>query len=207
VSATKTNGGEGLETRPWLFDLSFSAYFSLLYVWFEESKPFAWPTRYLRFWHPHAVALRRSDFLAFYLEVLIILTAAIFLGVRLISRFTLTRKLVRATGGILAFAGFPLVCLYGEKRLLLVAALAVAGVCFVLWARLSWFRSTALNVLLLSAYYAFCWFVAGKAPLEDRPIEGWTIGDYVWILYPVVGFLYSLVWAAYFRQAQAESVS
>lgn len=188
-----------------LYDLSLSIYTSLLFVWFEESKPFAWPTRYLYFWHPHAVGLRRSDFLLFYLEAFLIVAAVIFLVLRLLRFFSSTKLVPRAVGGVVALGGFPSVCLNRKNTLPLVGALLIAGVCFLLWARRKWVVSTPLTIVLLVLYFAFCSFVGGGIPLESRPIGGWRIWDYSWLAFPALGFAYTLLWAKYFRQSEAQA--
>lgn len=120
---------------PWLYELWFAIYCSFLFVWAEQLRPFAWPTRYLYSWHPQAVSLRRTDFLLFYLDLFLILAVAIFVGLRLVSRFSLTQALLRPVGGVLAVAGLPLVCLYRETSHSFFADLdlAIAAVCFLLW--------------------------------------------------------------------------
>src|ERR1700738_2648562 len=171
------------ECPDWLYELSLSIYSSLLFVWFEASKPFAWPTRYLYFWHPHAVSLSRIDFFLFYLEVFIGLAAVIFVGFRFIRLFSLARAVLRAIGGALALVGFPLVCLGRENTLLFIVALAVAGFCFLLWARRKWLISTPLSIVLLVVYYALCSFFGGGASLMNKPAADWAIWDYAWLSY------------------------
>lgn len=186
-----------------LHDVLFAIYGSLLFVWFEESKPFAWPMRYLYFWHPHAVSLSRSDFVIFDAEVFLILAVATLLVLNLIRLLPFAEISLRLVGGVVALAGFPLVCLYRENVLLLLSALIAAGVCFLLWARRKWLGSTPVAVVLLILYYAFSSFFGGGAPLEARPTDGWRLSDYTWLLYPAIGFCYTLLWAANFRKTDS----
>src|SRR6266478_3261672 len=96
ASPMTSTGPLNVGRREWLYDLSSSVYCGLLFIWFEESKPFAWPSRYVYFWHPHAASLRQIDFLLFYFEVFLVLGFVIFLGLRLIRLFSFSQALLRA---------------------------------------------------------------------------------------------------------------
>jgi hypothetical protein len=202
ISTMTTTVAGNPEYVPWLHELLFSIYCSFLFVWGKESRPFAWPTRYLYFWHPHAVSLGRVDFLLFYLELFMILTAAIFLCLRLTRRFSLTQVLLRPIAGAIALTGFPLVCLYRQNRLsfFLGVELALTAVCFLLWMYRRWPVSAPLNVVLLILHYALWSLFSGAAHVASSP-WAWGIWDYAWFVYPALGLAYTLVWAAYFRHS------
>jgi hypothetical protein len=190
-------------------ELLFSAYFSLLFVGMEESRPFAWTTRgrFLYFWHPHAVGLRLTDFLLFYLELFLIPAVAMFLCLLVMRRFSFTRALLRRIGGILAVAGFPLVCMYsrGTDVLLLEVSLPMSAICFVLWVYGKWPVSTPVNICLLVLYYTLCVLFSGGPHSSNW---GWARGiwEYLYFVYPTVGFCYTIVWAAYFRQSESSEL-
>jgi hypothetical protein len=173
--------------RSW-YELLFSVYLSLLFVWIEESRPFAWSTRgrYLYFWHPHAVSLRASDIWLFYLALFLIPVAAVFLFLLLIRRLSFSQVLLRNFGGALAVAGFPLACLYrpGPRLLFLYVELAIAAVCFILWVLRRWPVSTPAGVFLLILHYALWgFFGGGGARLTNWRWAG-GIWEYAWFVYP-----------------------
>ncbi len=198
-----------------IHEFLFSAYFSLLFAWAEETRPFRgsiqgrysipWSMqgRFIRFWHPHAVALGPTDFLMFYLELFLVPAAVMFLCLVVIRRFSLTRFLLRPLGGLLAVVGLPLVNLYHlDRRLVLLEfALALSVICFVLWACQKWPLSTPVSIFLLIVYYVVCSLFGGGPGSFNW---GWAHGiwEYLWLVYPVLGFCYTLVWAAYFRQSE-----
>ena len=191
-----------------LHDVSFSIYCSFLFVWARESRPFAWPTRYLYFWHPHAVSLSRIDFLVFYSELFLILAFAVFSCLRLIRRFSLAQVLLRAIAGAMAIVGFPLVCVYrqGLPFFLFDVEFLLAAVCFLLWANRNWRVPASLSVSLLALHYAFwSFFGAGFHLVSWR----WTfeIWDYAWLVSPALALSYTLVWATYFRHSGANEQS
>jgi hypothetical protein len=186
----------------WSHELLFSIYCSFLFVWAEESRPFAWPTAYLYFWHPHAVALGRIDFLLFYSEVFLILASVLFLSLRLIRRFAFSRILLRTIAGAVAVAGFPLVCQYrqNQRLFLLDIELILAAVSFLLWVYRKWPVPAPLNVVLLIVHYSLWSFLSGEARIVDWR---WPSGilDYAWLAYSALGLAYTLVWAAYLRHS------
>ena len=185
-----------------MHEFLLSAYCSYLFAWAEESRPFAWGSRgaILYFWHPHAVSLGRNDFLFFYLELFLIPAAAIFIFLGLISLSSFGKRVLRVLEGTVALAGFPLVC---EIRLhsispLFGTELALATICLFLWAYRKWLVSTTLNIVLLCIHFAM-WSAAGVEFVNwNRP----SFWDYAWLMLPVIGFSYSLVWARYYRQTE-----
>lgn len=196
---------EDTARRQWLYDLLSSVYASLLFIWFEESRPFAWPTRYLYFWHPHATSLRRVDFLLFYLEVFLILAFLFLLGLRLIRFFSFSRPMLPVASGFVALAGYPVVSLYRSNWFLLVVVLLLAGVCCVLWKRRLWPKSAFTVIVLLIFYYGICSFFGGGIPIDSRPEGEWGPWDYAWLTYPAIAVAYSLVWGNYFRRYRAQA--
>jgi len=140
----------------WSFEVAFSVYAALLIGWAEESRPNAWSTsgRYLYFWHPHAPALGQSDFVLFYLELLLGLTAVVFVSLKLIELLS-RRSAVLLTGGVLSIAGIPLVLLYSARghSLPILIELVIASVCTVLWMCRKWPVSTFFTC---SAHITFC---------------------------------------------------
>jgi len=191
-----------------LHEVFLSMYSSFLFVWSKESRPFAWSTRYLYFWHPHAVSLSRIDFLVFYLELFLFLAVAIFLCLRLFRRFSLARVLLRAIAGVVAIAGFPAVCVYrqGLPLFFFDVEFVLAAVCFLLWADRKWPVPAPLSVFLLILHYAFWSFFGAGIHLAGWRWT-WGIWDYAWFVYPALGFTYTLVWAAYFRHSRANEQS
>lgn len=196
-----------------IHEFLFSVYFSLLFTWVEESRPFRgtirgrytlpWSAqgRFIRFWHPHAVALSRTDFLLFSLELLLIPAGGMFICLLVIRRLSLTRVLLLPLGGLLAVAGMPLVNLYhlNPRLAFFDVALALSAICFALWARRKWPLSIPVSIFLLVLYYVVCFLFGGGLDAFNWAERIW---EYLWLLYPVVGFCYTLVWAAYFRQSE-----
>jgi hypothetical protein len=194
------------------FDLLFALYTSALLVFLYESRPpYAWspPTRYLYLWRPHAVSLRETDFVFFYLEVFLIPAVLIFVCVRLVERFSLTRPLL-FIGGAVAIVGLPLVCMYGADRSpsFIILEPIVAVTVFLFWVRRRWPSSTAVGVLLLIIHHVFWFFfcvsVLGMARV-DQPLASWGLWEYMVFVCPALGFSCCLLWAIYFRKMQATS--
>lgn len=192
-----------------IHEVLFSAYFSLLFLWAEESRPFPWSVqgRYIRFWHPHAVSLGLIDFLLFYLALFLIPAAGMFVCLLVIKRLSLTHVLLRPVGGLLAIAGLPLVNFSLSRRYPTLVPLAVAlmlpAICFVLWAYRKWPVSNPVTVFLLVMYYVVCsLFGGGPDSVNWRWAEG--IWEYLWFVYPTAGLCYTLVWAAYFKQSESD---
>lgn len=187
-----------------LYRLSSAIYSSLLLVWFDASRPFAWPLRYVRNSRSRVTGFDITDFLLFYLKIFLVLTAIIFLGLWLVERLPFARKAILAAGGVAALIGFPLVSLYQGNLILLLGLTPVAGVCLLLWVRGKWPLPAWLTILLLAVYNFLCWFFSGMAPLQFRPIGGWMAWADIWIAYPIAGVCYSLIWASYFRRSSKE---
>jgi hypothetical protein len=108
--------------------------------------------------------------------------------------------------GAVAIAGLPVAYLYASGRpfpFALVELATAAGIA-IFWARHQWPISAPLNLLLLGFHYAF-WlaFSVVKIGLVIRPWDRWGVWDYVVLVLPILGFLYSLAWATYFRRAEA----
>jgi hypothetical protein len=188
-----------------LHELSFSLYCSFLVAWVEESRPAAWShsRHWLYFWHPHAVALEWTDLILFHLALFLIPAAAIFLCTRLISHFSFGRNMLGILGGIIAWAGFPLVCLYrpGHSFFFLDVASTIAAVYFLCWAYRAWPTSTALTFFLLLLYYAaWAFFGGGAELLRWRWPWAWGIWEYAWFVYPAFGLCYTLLWGVYWRK-------
>lgn len=188
-------------------ELLFAIYCSFLFAFAAESRPpYAWSAggRYIYLWHPHAISLTRTDFLLFYAEILLIPALAIFAGLKLISRFFSVRELLRSICGLIGVFGFPIACLYASGRpyFLAVFELAIAVVCFFLWAYRKWPRSVSLNLLLLALHYGF-WLSlsAANIGLVARPLVQWGIWDYTLVLLPALGFVNTLLWAYVRRRA------
>lgn len=184
------------------YELVFAVYSSFLFVWLEEARHVWAPSRrFLYFWHPHAVALRTIDIWLFYIELFMIPAAAVFIFLLLMRGFLLSRVLLRNLGGALALAGFPIACLYRSNPHLvfLYVELAIATVCFALWVSKKWPVSTASSVFLLIVHYSLWGFFGGGSGLMYWRWS-WGIWDYAWVVYPLIGLLFTLLWAAYFKQ-------
>ena len=191
--------------------LIFAVYSSLLFAFAVESRPpYSWSAqgRYLYFWHPHAVSLSRTDFIFFYGELLLIPAFAIFVCLKLIGRRPLARPVLRTIWGIVAVSGLPVACLYagGRPFFFAVIELAIAASCFLLWAYRKWPVSAPLSVFLLILHYAF-WFLFSvvRTGLVIRPWARWGVWDYMLVVFPALGFAYSLVWAVHFRQSDTKA--
>lgn len=202
VSANSTANSRRLRLS---FELLSAFYSSVLLAFVAGTKPFYASSlrRYLYLWHPHAVSLRESDFILFFAEFFLIPAVVVFLCLRLMRRFSMTRILLRL-GGAIAIAGFPLACMYSiGYPFFAVLELTIATVCFLLWAYRKWPLSATLNALLMIVNYAF-WFlfsgVIARVPPSTGVWDWWSVWTYIGFLCPLVGIVYSLVWAVYFRR-------
>jgi hypothetical protein len=187
-------------------DLVFVIYLSFLIAFAVEGRPpYSWISvrgRYLYFWHPHAISLGSSDFMLFYAEILLLPAILIFACFRLIKRSSKAAALLLTLQGVVAFAGFPLVCLYLGPFYFAVVELALAVGCALLWAYQKWPVSAPINGFLLCLHYAF-WFFFGVTEfgLVIRPWAWWGLWDYMLFVLPTLGFFYGLAWASHFRRS------
>jgi hypothetical protein len=186
--------------------LLLSVYSAFLFDWVEETRPFAWSTqgRFKYFWHPHAVALTRTDGLIFDFELYFVPFIIVYLIVAIARRFPFGRALLRTFGGIMAVTSFPVIFLYrryNPSSPIIVTMLLLAVTCFLLWVARKWPVSTPVSIFLLIFYYALCSLFGDV----NRPVNQLWASDiwpYSWLLFPVAGFSYSLAWAIYFRRSE-----
>jgi hypothetical protein len=188
-------------------ELMFSIYLSLLIAFAVESRPpYAWTARgrYLYFWHRHAIALSWSDFILFYLEILLLPAISIFICVRLIERFVKSRAVLPTLWGVVAGTGLPLVYLIsgGASSYFATVEPAAVAIGFILWANRKWPVSPPMTVFLLSLHYAFwCLYGIAKFDFVIRPWAWWGEWDYIALVLPTLGLAYTLVWACDFRRS------
>jgi hypothetical protein len=200
---TQTSNGNSHSTIGFGANLMLACYLSLLFVYVAGTRPLPGLNfqRYIRFWHPHAVSLSQTDFVAFYAELFVIPALVFFLCLKLINRLSLTR-LLPAIGGTVAICGFPVACLYGVRvGLLALMELATAVVCFLLWVYGKWPLSTWLNVSLLIIHYVFWLFFAGAIERILSTNRQWDWGtpmEYTALLCAIFGLLFSFVWTTGF---------
>jgi hypothetical protein len=134
--------------------------------------------------------------------------AALFICLRLLDRFSLTKVVLRFLAAFVAVVGFPLASLYsGEGRMpFLEVELVVAAVCLGIWTYQKWRLSGHLNLFLLFLHFLL-WALFSKFPylcclyLWPDWIWRWgaTFGDKMRFVYPLLGFCSTLIWAAHFR--------
>ncbi len=189
----------------WKLELAASVYASLLLAWVEESRPDRWSLqgRFLYFWDPHAISLRESNFVVFYIELFLVPTVALYFLLRLADRVASVRVVVRAIMGAVAVAGFPIAGLIyiwrsGDGLVAAAIELVMATICLVLWVQQKWLVSDAPSTILLTLHCIFWFFFAGGLTLfgQSGPREVW---NYVWLVVPAIGFSYTLAWASLFR--------
>lgn len=151
------------------------------------------------------------DFLLLWLSA-----ALIFLILRVFARLPITRLALRSFAGLVAIAGFPLAAMYVRSNRILSPEVALLlggmGLVLFLWANRKWPASTPLNVFLLFLYFAV-WAtpLAGGTSLKGAAWillwPGWDrlalrIWQYGWLIYPILGFCSTLLWAAFFRRTE-----
>jgi hypothetical protein len=203
----------------WSHELLFSINLALLIMVLHEGSMggHSWSWRLLHFYdsyrHPDVdfrYAFDRESqayAMAFLLQWL--LAAATFLSLRLLARFSLTKVVLRTFAGLVALAAYPLMCLcFGDGRILfLEVELAIAIVCLVLFAYQKWPVSAPLNAFLLVLHFAIWTWFPGFPEFACCflfwPARTWVHGNELRLVYPLLGFCSTLLWAAYFRQSRA----
>jgi hypothetical protein len=186
----------------WRWDLSLSVYISFLFAWIEESRPLAWSnsSRYLYYWHPHAIALSGNDFILFYGELLFIPMLVSFVLLRLFNSASFTRTVHDMVLAIVVLAGFPLAWLLVDRRQpLLGIELIVAIICFTLWANDKWPMSSPPSVALLVIHYLIWSFPFWTSTSVIPWGRTWEIQNYLWSVIPLIGFCCTLLWARRLR--------
>ena len=203
----------------WLLELFLSIYFAVLAVTLHEGTGFRWSAKlhiyYASHYRPDLRILTDDGYRLYVVAFLLVwaLAAAIFLCLRISARFSFTRVALRTLAGLIAIAGYPVASLYyGTGRMLFLdVELILAGSLIVLWAYRKWLVSKPLSVFLLVLHFAL-WALFGKFPgvlcclmLWPGWIWNWSAnsGDKVRLIYPLLGFCTTLLWAAYFRQSEA----
>ena len=151
------------------------------------------------------------DFLLLWLSA-----AVIFLCLRLLMRFSLTKPIVRGFAGLCALAGFPVAGMYEKTgRLFSASALLIilmSSIALFLWARHKWPERRTVNISLLVLYNAVwssLFHGLGRGWIAIWPSWHWTwpAWKYMWVAYPVLGLCLTLVWAWNFRQSEEQDVS
>jgi hypothetical protein len=176
-----------------LYAVLFSIYTSVLFVYTEASRPFAWPTRYLYFWRPHSVSIHRGDFLMFYLALFVAVAAGAFLCVQFAGYFPWGQILVNVAAALTAVVGLRVAYLFAQAALkpYLYFEFALASVCFLLWIFDKWVQSQLLSITLVCLHYGV-WTSSNGA-------EGLVIR----IGLSGLGIAYTLFWAHCYRRFAA----
>ena len=193
---------ENASSKPPIYlDVMLAGYASFLAVFAVVSKPpYAWtlPTRYLYMWTPHAVSLGRVNFLLTYSVFFVIPFAVVFISLRVVEHFRGTLTGIRVITGLIAVAGFPLVCLRAAPTPAVLIEVGISMFVLIMWAQERWPVSDRLNIVLLVFHHAF-WllFCVSLLGLATRPITLWS--ELVFV-YPTLGLFYSLMWARDFKK-------
>src|SRR5579884_3614241 len=182
----------------WYCELIFSIYISLLFAWWEESRPVAWSMKVRYLYHPPVLGLDRIAL--FHLQLFLVSAVTTFLLVRLMESSAVGRASLLVITGIVAVAGIPIACWNGSNWLTFhYAELAIATVCFTAWVYRKWTLSTGTGLFLLVVHCGF-WFVFGPmAHVAAQSRSWWTFWDYASFAFPAIGLCYSVLWGNFFR--------
>jgi len=213
--------GRNLVYVPWLHELLFSVYLSFLVVSAHEGGGQDWATRLVLFFvsHGYAQATRAmedyrvdlADFSLVWLSAILI-----FLLLRLFPRFPFKRIVLNSFAGLVALAGFPLASLYQRNgnMISLEVGLVIVGSCFILWAYRKRPVSSPVAIALLILYFVLWSSIGGGYHIVGSWFalwpawrRSWPYLEHLWLVYPLLGFCSTLLWAAYFRQSEANEQS
>lgn len=200
-----------------LHEITFSVYFSLLIIWANaQSVKIPWVLKLAS--TPGYVPDSFLD--PKLLRVIAVLWAVsavvIFLCLRVLSRFSFATLFLRPFIGIVAVGGFPLGYLYSRwdirwlGDLLLVV---VAVTCALLYLYGKWPLSRRWSILLICLHFGL-WSLRALGTSGPGLLVLWP--GYKWIpvirfhpdlIYPLLGFCSTLLWAAHVRQSEAREES
>jgi hypothetical protein len=202
-------------------EIAFSIYFPLLLIWVNnDTTPagvlgarIAWVVKMELLIsggrYPHSFM---DPTLRFAFAFLWALSAVVvFLCLRILGRFSFTHVFLRTFAGIVALAGFPLACVYVYRSLAwtLVEAVAIL-VCACFYVFRSWPARAWWALLPLVLHSAFWTWAAWDTRTLGHPgfLLLWPGYDLTWLtheypnlIYPLLGFLASVVWGLYVRQS------
>ena len=198
-----------------LHELLCAVFSAILIVTVHEGSGFRWVTRlwlyYASHYRPELLIPMDEVYRLYVIAFALVwgLATEVFICLRMLARFSFTRNLLRTLGGAIAVAGYPLASLYyGEGRILfLEVELAILAVCVVLWAYRRWPVSWPFSIFLLVVHFTlwarFSGFPGVLCCLMFWPgwIWNWSpnSNEKLRLLYPILGFCSTLVWARYFR--------
>lgn len=202
----------------WLYDLSFSFYSTVLIVTTHEDSGLRWSVKlqilYASHYHHGVRILTDEGYQLRIIAFLLIWTsvAVALLCVRSLTSLSAARVALNTLAGLIAVAGYPVASLYARngRILFLEVELGIAILCMFLWAHGRWSVSGPLNIFLLILHFSlWAWF--SRFPYECCLYlwPGWiwkwrsSTGETMRLVYPVLGFYCTLVWAAYLRQSEA----
>ena len=210
-------------------ELMFSIYFSLLLIladdvsskWVDnpgDRTPWVLHMKFLLTgdYRTHSLVADTKLRLAF-VFLWAVSALGIFLLLRTLVRFSLTRSFLRIAAGVIVVAGFPLIFAYGCHTLLLLLLLVevvAALLCTVFYAYRNW-PSRALWAISLAVLHFTFWswctwngdyfppgWVGGVPLLWPGYTLTWvTVKDPV-LIYPWLGLLATLAWGLYVRQSE-----
>lgn len=200
-----------------LHELVFSLYLPFLVVSAHEAGGRRWAVK-LIYWGVSHGYLGKSfgmeDYRVDLVDFLFLWTSVvlIFFILRLSSKLSITRLVLKYFAVIVAVAGFPVAALYqlqrADSRMLFFSAeLILVGLCLVLWMRAKWPVSNRVSIVLLLVHYAF-WSILESSPgyawyvLWPFWQWAWPIRKYMWLAYPLIGLCSTLLWSAYFKRSE-----
>jgi hypothetical protein len=216
------SNSQGAKRIRLLHELLLSIYFPLLIFSVHEREPGGrWAIR-LVYWAVSHGYLRKNvgieDDRIFYADFLLVwsLIVFLFLVLRLIAVLFRTQVVLHVFAPVVALLGYPLALLYVRQdlRLFLYFELGATALCALLWAYRRWFVSARVSFALLFLHYLFWATLGGGPSLRTaswiaiwpswylRPGASGIFTSNLWLVYPVLGILSSLLWAAYFRQSE-----
>jgi hypothetical protein len=205
-----------------LHDLFFSTYLVLLVVAAHESSGLLqWSGKlhvyYASHYRPDLRVLTDDGYRLYVVAFLLIWVsaAAIFVFLRLLSRFSFAKVVLRTVTGVVAVAGYPLACLYsGNARVFyMVVELGVVTICVLLWAHRKWPVSAPLSIFLLLLHFSL-WASLSKFPylcclyLWPGWVWNWggNFGVRMRLVYPLLGLCLALFWTIIVRQAEGAQI-
>ncbi len=199
----------------WTHELLFSMNCAWMMVWVnrQRERPWIFPwteqVPFLLRWYRHIHLIEPTSVLE---QVVwsILAGVVIWIVLRLLARFILTRIVLRDFAGPFALAGFPFfaLCFSGaffnppristHGTLLLLETVAVL-ICGILYSLRKWPLPVPLNIFFLFLHFGLWAWVTGNyidPSLQIRSYGLWSIGIWISTLYVAVNFLTDLLYSA-----------
>lgn len=199
----------------WLSEIAISLYCALLIVTTHEEPAFRWSEKLLTYWPSHsghASGLLTDDGYGKYVTAFIlvwVVTVMLFLCVRILVFFPVSKTFLFNITGVIAIAGYPVSSLkhHNGQFPFMWAELVILIACAILWLIKIWQPSTPLRIAMLVFHFSL-WGWISKFPATACCIVFWPGWVSSWsseagirarLFLPFLGFSISFLWVKYLQ--------